>query len=142
MTTAVEGIAMKPYSQELRLRIVQAYERREGSMRPLATRLAVSLCLVCDLITRPRATGNIAPKPHGGGYPAKLQPAGLEVVRGLVQAEPEATLKALCPRWHTATQVSVSRPTMRRLLRQLNLPRKQNVPRRRARATCHPTTTP
>ena len=104
-------------------------------MRQLATRFAVSLSVVCDLITRHRATGNIAPKPHGGGYPAKLRPAGLEVVRGLVQAEPEATLNELCTRLHTATQVTVSRPTMSRLLRKLNLPRKKNVPRRRARAT-------
>lgn len=135
MTTAVEGIAMKPYSQDLRFRIVQAYERREGSMRQLATRFAVSLSCVCALITRHRATGSVAPKPHGGGYPAKLQPAGLEVVQGLVQAEPDATLKELCTRLHTATQVTVSRPTMSRLLRKLNWPRKKNVPRRRARAT-------
>jgi transposase len=85
----------------------------------------VSLSFVCDLSTRHRATDTVAPKPHGGGYPARLQPAGLEVVRGLVQAEPNATLKELCTRLHTATQVTVSRPTMRRLLRKLNLPRKK-----------------
>jgi transposase len=141
MTTTVEGIAMKPYSQDLRLRIVQAYERGEGSMRQLATRFAVSLSCVCDLITCHRATGNVAPKPHGGGYPAKLHPAGLAVVRGLVQAEPDATLKELCTRVHAAIQVTVSRPTMSRLLRKLNLPRKKNVPCRRARASRHPTTT-
>jgi transposase len=117
MTTTVEGIAMKPSSQDLRLRIVQAYEHGEGSMRPLAIRFAVSLSGVCDLITRPRATGNVAPKPHGGGYPAKLRPAGLEVVRGLVQAEPDATLTELCRRWHAATQVTVRRPTLSRILR-------------------------
>jgi transposase len=141
MTTTVEGIAMRPYSQDLRLRIVQAYERGEGSMRQLATRFAVSLSCVCDLITCHRATGHVAPKPHRGGYPAKLHPAGLEVVRGLVQAESDATLKELCTRLHAATQVTVSRPTMSRLLRTLNLPRKKNVPRRRARAPRHPTTT-
>ena len=141
MTTTVEGIAMKPSSQDLRLRIVQAYEREEGSMRQLATRFAVRLSCVCDLITGHRATGNVAPKPHGGGYPATLHPAGLEVVRELVQAEPDATLNELCTRLHAATQVTVSRPTMSRLLRQLNWPRKKHVPRRRARAPRHSPTT-
>jgi transposase len=125
MTTPVEEIAMKPYSQDLRLWMVQAYERREGSMRQLATRFAVNLSFVCELITRHRATGHVAPKPHGGGYPAQFQSAGLEVVWGLVQAEPDATLNALGTRLHTATQVTVSRPTMSRLLRKLNVPRKK-----------------
>jgi transposase len=120
MTTTVKGIAMKPYTQDLRLRIVQVYEHGEGSMRQVATRFAVSLSCVCDRITRHRATGHVAPKPHGGGYRAELYPAGLEVVRGLVQAEPDATLNELCTRLHAATQVTVSRPTMSRLLRTLN----------------------
>jgi transposase len=141
MTTTVEGIAMKPYSQDLRRRIVHADERGEGSRRQLATRLAASLSGVCTLITGHRATGDVAPQPHGGGYPATLQPAGLEVVRALVQAEPDATLKELCTRFHAATQVTVRCPTMSRLLRKLNLPRKKNIPRRRARAPRHPTTT-
>ena len=132
---------MKPYSQDLRLRIVQAYERGEGSMRQLATRFAVSRSCVCELITCHRAPGHVAPKPHGGGYPAKLHPAGFEVVRGLAQAEPDATRKELCTRLHAATQVTVSRPTMSRLLRTLYWPRKNNVPRRRASASRQPTTT-
>jgi transposase len=62
MTTTVEGMAMKPDSQDLRLRIVHASVRREGAMRQVATRLAVSLSFVCDLITRHRAPGHVAPE--------------------------------------------------------------------------------
>jgi transposase len=56
---------MRPYSQNLRLRVVQAYENREGSMRQLAVRFRLSLSCVRDLLTRYRATGDVAPKPHG-----------------------------------------------------------------------------
>ena len=77
MTTTIERMVMKPSSQDLRLRIVQAYGHREGSMRQLATRFAVSLSVVCDLITRHRATGNIAPKPHGGAILPNSGPPGL-----------------------------------------------------------------
>ena len=34
---------MRPYSQNLRLRVVQAYENREGSMRQLAVRFRLEL---------------------------------------------------------------------------------------------------
>jgi transposase len=135
MTTTVEGIAMRPYAQELRRRLVQADERGAGSMRPVATRFAVSLRCVCARITCHRATGQVAPKPHGGGSPATLHPAGLEVVRGLGQAEPDATLNALGTRWPAATQVTLSRPPMSRRRRTLH------GPRRRARAPRQPTTT-
>src|ERR671925_609227 len=84
---------MKPYSMDLRLRVVQAYENHEGSMRQLAARFRVSLRCVRDLLTRYRATGDVAPKPHGGGSPAKLDAAGLDTVRTLVQQAPDATLK-------------------------------------------------
>jgi transposase len=67
---------MKPYSLDLRLRVIQAYERREGAMRPLATRFAVSLSFVCALITRYRATGTVAPKPHGGATLPNLMREG------------------------------------------------------------------
>jgi transposase len=103
-------------------------------MRQLATRFAVSRRCVCDLITGHRATGHVAPTPHGGGDPAKRHPAGLEVVRERVRAEPDATLNELGMRVHAATQVTASRPTRSRLLRQLNWPRQKHVPRRRASA--------
>ena len=36
-------MCLRPYSRELRLRIVQAYEKRKGSLRPLVSRFRVSL---------------------------------------------------------------------------------------------------
>ena len=58
---------MRPYSNDLRLRVVQAYENQEGSMRQLAARFRLSLSCGRDLLTRYRTTGSVAPKPHGGG---------------------------------------------------------------------------
>ena len=132
---------MRPYSQDLRLRIVQAYENREGSMRQLASRLRVSLSCVRDLLTRYRATGDVAPKPHGGGYPAKLGAAGRDALQALVQATPEATLHELGTQLSTTQQVTVSQATISRALTKLGLPRKKNVSRRRARTAGDPTAT-
>lgn len=116
---------MRPYSRDLRLRVVQAYENREGSMRQLAVRFRLSLSCVRDLLTRYRATGDVAPKPHGGGYPAKLDALGLDALKTLMQATPEATLQELGTRLATTQQLTVSPATISRALSKLGLPRKK-----------------
>lgn len=121
--------------------MVQAYENREGSMRQLAVRFRLSLSCVRDLLTRYRATGDVAPKPHGGGYPAKLDALGLAALKTLVQATPEATLPELGTRLATTQQITVSPATISRALSKRGLPRKQNVSRRRAGAARGATTT-
>ena len=120
---------------------MQAYERREGSMRQLATRFRVSLSCLRDLLTRYRATGDVAPKPHGGGYPATLGAAGRDALHALVQASPDATLRELGTQLSMTQPVTVSQATISRALTRLGLPRKKNVSRRRARATRGPTAT-
>jgi transposase len=132
---------MRPYSQDLRLRVVQAYEGHEGSMRQLAARFRLSLSCVRDLLTRYRTTGDVAPKPHGGGYPAKLNTKGLKALKTLVHATPDATLQELGAQLSTTQQVTVSPATISRALAKLGLPRKKNLPRRRARAARGPTAT-
>jgi transposase len=132
---------MRPYSKDLRLRVVQAYEHHEGSMRQLATRFRLSLSCVRDLLTRYRTTGDVAPKSHGGGYPAKLDIKGLEVLKTLVHTTPDATLQELRTRLATTQQLTVSAATLSRALTKLGLPRKKNLSRRRARAARGPTAT-
>src|SRR5215510_14145689 len=95
----MKEVRMKPYSMDLRSRVVIAYEHREGSMRRLAKTFRMSLSGVRDLITRYRETGSLTPKPHGGGYPAKVDQQNLEVVQTLVQIAPDATLQELCQRF-------------------------------------------
>lgn len=132
---------MRPYSRDLRLRVVQAYENHEGSMRQLATRFRLSLSCVRDLLRRYRATGDVAPQPHGGGSPAKLTTSGLETLKTLVHATPDATLQELRTRLATTQQVTVSPATISRALTKLGLPRKKNLSRHRARAAGGPTAT-
>ena len=62
-------------------------------MGQLAARFRVSLSCIRDLLTRYHATGDVAPKPHGGGYPAKLGAVGRDALQALVQASPDATLQ-------------------------------------------------
>ena len=62
---------MKPYSNDLRKKIIEAYQKKEGSLRKLAKRFSVSFSFVWRLVKRFRKSGSVVPKPHGGG----LKPA-------------------------------------------------------------------
>jgi transposase len=125
---------MKPSSTDLRIRVVRAYEDREGTMRRLATTFRVSLSFVRRLLKQYRETGSVAPKPHGGGYPAKVDARGLAVVQALVQAVPDATLSELCQRFQEVSAVPISTATMSRVVATLQLTRKKNFSRHGTRA--------
>jgi putative transposase len=116
---------MKPYSIDLRQKIVDAYNNQEGSYRQLAQRFRVSLSFVKRLLKRYKDTGKIEPKPHGGGQRSKLKPQQLETVRQLVQEDNDAILEELCSSFYQKTQLRVSRATMGRIVEKLNLTRKK-----------------
>jgi hypothetical protein len=58
---------MKPYAIDLREKLLQAYDQGLGSQRALAVLFGVSRSFVEKLLQRRRTTGEIAPRPHGGG---------------------------------------------------------------------------
>ena len=115
---------MRPYSTDFRLKVVQAYERREGSQRELARLFGVSLSFGQDLLHRYRRTGRVAPQPHGGGNPGKIGPY-LGVVQQLHQEQPDASLAERCEQLATQVRVHVGRSTMHRALDHLGLTRKK-----------------
>ncbi len=102
---------MRPYASDLRLKIVQAYERGEGAQRDWARRFGVSPSCLHALWQRYRQTGSVAPKPHGGGNPGKITPY-LRVVAQLHPQQPEASLEERCTQLGATTLVHVGRTTM------------------------------
>ncbi len=58
---------MRPYSNDLRQKVVDAYPKGEGSMRSVAARFSVSLDFVWRLLKRYQQTRWVDPKAHGGG---------------------------------------------------------------------------
>jgi transposase len=116
---------MRPYSDDLRVRIIDAIELGQESWRQIAKRFVVSLSCVVRLVQRYRGTGAVQPKPHGGGNPAVLGPEDLERLRELIRQQPDATLQECRQR----LGVSCSLMTISRALGRLGLPRKKKVPR-------------
>jgi transposase len=117
---------MKPYSVDLREKILRAYDAHRGSQRALAALFGVSRAFVERLVQRRRTTGQIAPRPHAGGRKPRCDPAALALVRQGLQEHTDATLAELCERLGQRRGLWVSVSTMSRLLTRLGLPRKKN----------------
>jgi transposase len=113
---------MKAYSMDLRLRIVQAYDRGEGSQAELAEQFRVSERSLQRLLRQRRQTGSIAPQPHGGGRAAKVHGPTLLRWKQAVAEFPDASLDELRDR----CGVDGSRMCIFRALRRLRLTRKKS----------------
>ncbi|WP_437605435.1 transposase [Sorangium sp. So ce834] len=116
---------MGPYSVDLRQRIVDAYRNGEGSMREIAARFAVVLSTVQEYLSLERSTASVAPRPHGGGRASKIDEAGAQQLRALVDEKNDRTLDELIELLEHRTGARVSRPTMCRALMRLGLTRKK-----------------
>lgn len=108
---------MRPYSADIRTRIVQAYENHEGSQRQIAQRYHVSLSFVRDLLRRYRQTGSFAPKKYAGRSPSKIDQLSLQLILTLVDNDPRTPLSRLCAYLAHERQVQISRATMWRTVR-------------------------
>jgi transposase len=117
---------MKPYSLDLREKILRAYDEHRGSQRALAALFGVSRACVENLLRRRRTMRTIAPRPHAGGRQPSCDMAARELVARMLREQPDATLEELCTQLGQRRGVWVSVPTMSRLLTRLGLPRKKH----------------
>ena len=118
---------MKPYSRDLRSKVIEAYEKGEGSLRAIAKRFSVSLNFVWLLWDGYRKTGSVAPKPHGGGQPPAIAGKHLERLRRLVVKHNDATLAELRDLFYRQTGIAVSESTISRTVQRLGLTRKRKT---------------
>lgn len=72
---------MKPYSIDLRQKIIKVYEQENISIRKLAQRFQVSKSFIQKLIKQYRETGDINPQVQGGSPPntSCLSPKGSKI---------------------------------------------------------------
>jgi transposase len=114
---------MQPLSNDLRKRILEAVDNKEGSRRKLAARFKVNTATITKLLRLRRETGSYEPRPQGGGVAPTLDGDALERLRALVEETPDATLEAL----RQKMGVSGSRMIICRALQKLGLPLKKKT---------------
>jgi transposase len=112
---------MKAYSLDLRQKVIEAIDHGMATYAKIAATFGVSESFLYKLLRQRRATGEIAPLPHGGGATAKLDAEKLRALADLVAEQPDATLEELRQRLGRRQKVRVSLSTVWRGLEQLEL---------------------
>jgi putative transposase len=112
---------MKPYSLDLRQKIIDIQEREGISQRGLAQRFGVALSFIQKLLKRYRETGSLSPQVRSQQTPTKLNANQLLVLQELVEKHNDATLKELQALLLQETNVKVSQSTIHRMLKKLNI---------------------
>jgi len=123
---------MKPYSLDLRERVLAALQQGALTQPQIAEKYDVSLRTVETWARQWRETGNIAPKNHPSG-PVRTLQACEAVIRQALRTQPDLTLAELCDRVASQAQVRGSVSMMCRELQHLHLPRKKVTARQSAR---------
>ena len=118
---------MRAYSLDLRERVVSAYQNGAGSIREVSEQFQVSGSFLKKMLARQRATGDLAPRGHGGGKRKTLSATQRKWLLKTVLAMPDITLSELQTRLLNKKRTRASVPTLSRELRRLNLRRKKNL---------------
>jgi transposase len=116
---------MKAYSLDLRQKVLAAALRGDHSIREVAALFGVGVSFVNKLLDLHRRGQDIAPRPHGGGYPARLLPRHEKLLRLRVRQREDATLEELREHLGARDGLSVSVSTVSRALIRLGLGRKK-----------------
>jgi len=117
---------MKPYSFDLRQRVVAAYESGAHTITELTELFGVGQSFVKKMLRLHRQGESLEPR-HGGGASPALNQEQLEMLRAAVQTRPDATLGELKSFLRAEYKVTVSEATICRYLQNLDLPRKKRA---------------
>lgn len=115
------------YSEDLRHRVIAAYEAGRATYEEVARRFGVSPSFVRDLIRLKKETGTIERRPHGGGMPRKLTPDDERAMRRWWASKSDMTLREYQDRLLEERGVEVSVMALSRALRRMDLPLKKRV---------------
>ena len=114
----------KPYSQDLRERVIAAVDTGTGAYLA-APLFQVSVSYIYKALIRRRKTGEVTARPSGGGPKPKLAPHD-DALRARVAAEPDITLAELQAWLLAERKVNVSIGCLWNRLKFLKLPLKKS----------------
>jgi transposase len=118
---------MKSYSNDLRRRIVAAYESGDYSQDEIAELFGVCQKTVSNFVRRKDETGSPDRLPRGGGRQPQLNEQVRQFIAEMVKENSHARLAHLCQHVDQQFNKKVSQSTMCRLLEALGLPRKKRL---------------
>lgn len=123
----------QPYSNDLRVKLLEAYEAGAGSLRELASQFRVSWGYSKKIRAHQVRTGEkVRPAQLRHGPASRIREAMQEQMRSWLREQPDLTIAALRERL-AGDGVVVSKSRVGQVLRKIGLVRKKIAPCRRAR---------
>jgi len=117
---------MRAYSMDLRIRVIEAYNRGEGSIRDLAARFSIHWRTVANWVRRFKTHNSVGPKQQKYGSSPKVDEAAGIQLESLIEREPDLTMEELREAFEKLTSIHVSSSTIWRELDRRGLSRKKN----------------
>lgn len=115
-----------PYPKALRERVVTAYDNGEGTYEELAERFQIGRATVDNWLKLAHRTGSVEPRPMGGArHPRKVDEAGEEVVRELLEVMPDSTLGELASAFKEERGIEMHVTTMGRSVARMGFTKKK-----------------
>ena len=121
----------KPYSMDLRDRVVRAVEEEGLSRRQAAARFGVAVSTAINWVRRMRETGSVAPGQMGGHRPKKIAGAHRAWLAARIRDGEDFTLRGLVAEL-AARGLTVDYRTVWRFVHENKLSFKKNRRRQRA----------
>lgn len=132
-----EPIMPRPYSGDLRERVLRACERGRLSRAKIAAAFQVAESTVYRWLETWRGEGRRAAKPHAGGPAPRLDEAALGKLAAIVAEANDLSLAEYAAKLSERVGVTASGPTVCRALQKLGLPRKKDAASDRAGSARH-----
>ncbi|MEG4146470.1 IS630 family transposase, partial [Microcoleus sp. Pol12B5] len=118
---------MKTYSIDFRQKILDTYHTEPISQKAIAKRFSVALSFVQKLLKQYRETKNINPRTHRCGVKGKLNAEQLLILGELIELNNDATLEELRYLLYGKIGFSVSRATIARMIKLLDITVKKKL---------------
>lgn len=131
---------MGPYSVDLRDRVISAYKDGVGTVEDVAELFHVAKNTVLNWFKLLRETGDVLPRPHGGGVQPIISGETLDVLCALVGERDDATLDELHLALEKECHIQTSRAAVGRALQRVKFTRKRRRSTRTSAAA--PTSSP
>ncbi len=112
------------YSNDFREKVLYVYEKNK-SLRKTAALLGVSYKFVQTLMKRWKTENTLAPMPHKGGNPKKIQDIHIPFLTSMIDDENDLSLEEMCGRLYEKFNLKIAPSTLCETLARLKISRKK-----------------
>lgn len=116
-----------PLSTDLRNKIIDSYNRGEGTYNEIAALFSIGVASVARFLRRFREYGDVSPAPHGGGNQPLIKTKDHKKLESMVVKNTSATADELVGLWYTKYNIRLSRSSMQRALQRIGMTVKKNI---------------